>query len=66
MDGKRLLCDFATLRLKIGLSEVRGMMVRGIIRKTPSAIPLTNIPLTSRFFRQIGGPGILSEMREFA
>ncbi len=40
-------------------------MGRGIIGQTPSAIPLTNIPLTSRFFRKIGGPGILWEMHDF-
>ena len=49
-------CGFAALRLKKGRSEVRGMMVRGLIRKTPSAIPLT-----SRFFRKIGGHGILPQ-----
>jgi hypothetical protein len=40
-------------------------MVRGIIQQTPSSIPLTDIPLTFDFFRLIGGPGILSEMRDF-
>ncbi len=29
------------------------MMVRGIIGQTPSAIPLTNIPLTSKFFGKL-------------
>ena len=28
------------------------MLLRGIIGQTPSAIPLTNIPLTSKFFRK--------------
>jgi hypothetical protein len=35
-----------------GLRDVRGIIVRGIIRKTPFSIPLTNVPLTSGFFRQ--------------
>jgi hypothetical protein len=34
------------INLKKGRREVRGMMGRGIIGKTPSSIPLARIPLT--------------------
>jgi len=37
-----------------GRREVRGMIVRGIILKTPFLIPLTTIPLTAAVSRFSG------------